>query len=226
MENINLDSEKLVFQSNPKYLETLMSQLFVIEDLTFFNNIKKYPSDVFILSMYNFMSALKEHNKHLAVCLTKVPYDKCAVNIINALKENISENSSNNYKIFDDFLMQLKNTTNTEQYYKKFSVSMPVDKLCNDICKNILEKSWVHTIASIITFDYVVMTINKKLNEYVKTLEKTNLILLSENNSQSVELLRLLDDENKTDVTLGINEMLNAFCTMFNEIDELYYMDM
>lgn len=210
---------------NPIHLDLLTSQLFVIEDLSFFNNIKNYPNDVFILSMYNFILALKEHSKHLAVCLTKVPYDKCADAIVNTLKENMNELNSNNYKKFDNFLMQLKSNNNTEQYYKKFSVSMPVDKLCNDICKNILDKSWVHTIATLVTFEYSVLIINKKLNDYLLSLKKDNAVLLSESNSQVLELFRLLDSEDKNEVNAGINDMLNNFCMMFNEINELYYTD-
>lgn len=214
-----------LIKNEPLYLDYILSQMYVIEDLQYFDNIKKYPGDVFVLGLYNFTLALKEHNKHLALCLTKVPYDSCAMSISNSIRDNICTNNSNNSEGLELFLKQFMLNSNTEQYYKKFSVSMPVDKLCNDICQTLLDKSWSHSIASLATFEFVIMAINGKLNEYAKNIKKDEAILLSEKSEYSIELVRLLDQENKSNVKSGVTDILNSFCALFNEINNLYYSD-
>lgn len=211
--------------NDPIYLDFLVSQMFIINDLSYFNNIKKYSNDAFVLGLYNFVSVLKEHNKHLAICMTKVPYDECAETIAKSLKDNVCTQNCINHKILDNFLKQFRTNDNTDQYYKKFSISMPVDKMCNDICQIILDKSWVHTIASLATFEFIVTNIYKKLNEYALSTKKNDIVLLPEENTCSLELLRLLDNEDRYEIKAGITDMFNIFCALFNEIDELYYSD-
>lgn len=211
-------------EREPEYLGYLSSQIFVIEDLQYFNNIKKYP-DIFLFGIYNFVNVLKEHNSHLAVMLTKAPYDKCSGAISKAIYSNINSLNCNNVEMFEKFVNQFKQQNNTNACYKKLSVSMPIDKMCNDFCQIVLEKNWVYVVASLATFEYVMTIVNKQLNDFILKIKKDDAILLSEENNSYLDLLHLIDCEDKMEIKSGISDTLNLFCVFFNELDNIYFND-
>lgn len=214
---------------DPEYLDYLESQMYVIEDLSYFNNIRKYPSESFLLGIYNYVNVLREHNMHLGVILSKAPYKKCSKEIVKVLHLNLETSEDGKFESksdqFEKFLNQFKQKTYSDGYYKKFASLMPVDKLCNDLCHTVLEKSWVHVLASMAAFQYLNSVINIKLNEFAIKSRNNDAVLLDESNENGVALLRLLDDEDRTEVKTGINDAITAFCLFFNEIDNLYYND-
>lgn len=236
-------------EGNIKYLEFVEEKVNIIEHSSFFDNIKKYPYINFLLGMYNYKSILAEHNLHMGVTLTKLLSEKHVKEVVKILYSNTSkyvqydlenpedpvdESQTNPLSLaeyFELFLKELNSINNsevfTDAYIKKFSIITPADKMCNDLCTMILDKSWQYVIASHATFLYVNAVINKKLNEYAKSYKKTSKhrIILQDSYTNSIKLFNLLEGDDNETIKSAIVDTVNLFFNFINETDNIFYCD-
>ena len=186
------NNPELQYLDNLKYLN---SQIYLMEDLVYFDNIRKYPTESFLLGIYNFISVLREHNLHIAVTTTKVPSEPHVKELIKIMYSNTCENDASVSEQFEAYLKQFKSKSYSDGYYKKFAATLPIDKLSNDLCQIVLEKSWVYVVASLATFEYIINTINAKLNAFAFDLKNEEVRELCEIDPIHKKLLCLLNGD-------------------------------
>lgn len=233
--------------NNSDCFEYVCSQVKNIESLSYFENIKKYPSGSFLLGVYNFVSVIKEHNLHIAVTMTKVIELESNIKILaKILYENtcvcnssVGNSGVDNCSIseqFENFLNQFKDKNYPETYYKKFSAVLPVDKLSNDLCQIVLDKNWIHTIASLATFELILSKISIKFNSYAKVVNSINsnidFLNVETGENNCLQLLKIIDDGHGQsghiigdDIVSGVTETIAIFESFFNEINNQFYCD-
>lgn len=214
--------------------EYLFHKIKNIELMQYFDNIIKYPKDSFILGMNNISSIIKEHNLRIAISMTKLEFEKDIKILSKILYHNTCIEDKSNAEQFDDFLNEFKDKNYPEGYYKKFSSILPFDKLNNDFCQIVLDKSLLYVIASLATFELVLAKISDKFNNYAKTLNLKS-ILNSDRGKNNCELLLsiIFKDSNYKnnqnldllDVYDGINDTINIFISFFEEINSQFYFE-
>lgn len=207
-------------------LEHLKLQLSAINSLSYFENIKKNPTGSFLLGIYNIVSVLKEHNLHLAVATTKVKTENQIKNLVKVLNSNMCEKNMSYSEEFELFLQQFKEKNYSDGYYKKFAAVLPVDKMNNDLCQIILDRSWVYTISSLATFEYIMTHANIKFNEFALEVNPNAKLLDIDSGIKNCNtLLDIIQGEDIVEIRNAMYETVNIICTFFAEIDAQFYSD-
>ena len=198
-----------------------------ILDHKYFKNLNIFSINTFLISIYNINILLKEHLLHLGILLTKIPNDNDLKIIIKVLYNNAyNKNKNSVLETFNDFIAgfmdQLKSDKSyiSENYYKKYSISNPIDKICNEFSNILLNKSWEYCIASMATFEYIMILINKQFNNFAhKTIDAK--IYLSETSNNAFELINIIP-ENEDDIYSAVIKVVELFSNMFDNINIIF----
>lgn len=217
----------------PEHYKYLCSQVEMLEMLPYFENIKKYPNGSFLLGMHNIVSVIREHNLHIAVATTKVDSELNVKILAKILFVNtggtLNDSNPSIAEQFKNFLIQFRDKSYPETYYKKYSAMSPIDKLSDDLCQIILDKTWVQVIASLATFELVLSKISIKFNDCVNNIldNTSDPILLNptKNKENCMLLLNMLEEQDKHDIINGVVNTVNSFNSFFSEIDSQFYYD-
>lgn len=212
---MNKTSENIIY---------LASQIQKFEDISYFVNLKKTSVETFLLGMYNYSNILKDHLLHLAVAITKVPSDKSIKNIIRSLYLNGCDNDVSIIDEFKIFLSQFKYdpSYSADNYYYKYALTLPFDKICNEICEVLLKQSWQYVIATLATIEFLFISINKKFNDYTQIIRDEHRKLLPLSEDSALLLFLLLDNEDEYIVHDAIDKTINMFTVLFMDIDNIF----
>jgi hypothetical protein len=219
MSHINKTPENIIY---------LASQIEKFENMPYFVNLKKTSVETFLLEMYNYSNVLKEHLLHLAVAITKVPSDKCIKNLIRSLYLNGCNGDVSIVDEFKAFLSQFKYdpSYSADNYYYKYALTLPFDKVCNEICDVLLTQPWQFVIATLATVEFLFIAINKKFNDYAHRIKDDHRKMLSSSDDSALLLFLLLDNEDENIVRSAIDKTITTFMVLFMDIDNIFNEDL
>lgn len=212
-----------------KFSSSLQKSIEEMERSEYMIDINNQLVSTFILSIFNISSLLKDISMMLGVLLTKINEEQFK-NVINVLYINNCKNDKSNIEIFNDYIKQLVNiTVYSNEYYKKNALTVPTDKICNDMCSIILDKSHLSSIASLATAHYLISYVNSKFNNYarIKITNKTSeeIIILNESNETACLLFSLLEnetDENMKEINTAIIDTSKLFLEFMSDITKIF----
>jgi hypothetical protein len=200
-----------------KLLTHIKNRVNMLESSKYFTQMPELSSNIFLLGISTFSNVLKEHLLLLATILTKAEsYEQMKI-VIGVLNEN-----KYNVEIFENFLCYHKKSNDgtllCDDYYKKHSIVIPMDILCNNLCNIIIDKSFITCIVIMITCEYIYLLFNKKFNEYTKHKNMTESlqeqIILQESNENCEHLFNSIS---KMLVAINENNLDNI-----KSIDDIY----
>jgi hypothetical protein len=212
----------------PENIIYLASQIEKFENVPYFLNLKKTSVETFLLEIYNYSNLLKEHLLHLAVAITKVPSDKCVKSLIRSLYLNGCNDDANIVDEFKVFLSQFKYDPlySADNYYYKYALTLPYDKICNEICDILLTQPWQFVVATLATIEFLFITINKKFNDYAQRIKDEHRKILSLSEESALLLFLLLDNEDENMVRNAIDKTISMFMVLFLDIDNIFNEDL
>jgi len=207
-----------------EYVVYLTDQINEFEQLSYFKKLENLSVDTFMLQMHNYTNLLKEHILHLAIAITKVPSDKCIKSLIMSLYKNTLLEGQSIVDNFKEYLEQFKDdpSYSTEKYYKKYALTLPFDKICNEICNILLTQTWQTVISTLATIEFLFIAINKQLNNYAQKNNKEHNKILTISDESPLLLLLSLDNEDENIVCGAIDKTVMLFMVLFMDINNIF----
>lgn len=224
-----------------KIFEYIQTNGSIINTNPYFIKLFDQNVNLFILSNSRFNILLDDFLILYGVLIIKFPTNIGRSKIVNLMYEfNGGDNYQNsNHEKFKKFLDLFdRHKTYNQEYYNRYSLTLPFDKLSVELCKIFSEKSWIYCIGVMIMIEHIMLLVNQKLNQYFLKITNTNKKILNEeilnekilneNNSHISILLELLKEQNIYDNELNdeLNEELKTGLDKGKELLNQLYLDL
>ena len=187
----------------------------------YFENLMKYSVNIFLMGIYNFKIFLKEYNMFMSILITKSIDMNQMITLIETLYGINCLDNKNRHDLFEKYLTQFKNCEGyvTDNYYEKNSITYVINRLCNDYCQLITDKSFYTCVSALITTEVILNNIFNKFNLYAEKHNKSENLTYLDIYDYSSILMKILDDGGTSaEINDGITEIVKIFNTMFSEL--------